>query len=56
LEHGGWGGQGLLISPSRDVVALFTSYSKEDYSEIDLSAVIYNLLNTVFSDISPAEE
>ena len=54
LLHGGWGGQGLMISPSRDVVALFTSYTKEDNSEIDLSAVMFDLLNTVFSEISPA--
>jgi len=54
IEHGGWGGQGLIISPSRDVVALFTSYTKEDNSEIDLSTVMFDLLNTVFSEIPPA--
>lgn len=51
LNHGGWGGQGLMISPSRDVVALFTSYTKEDNSEVDLSTVMFDLLNTVFSEI-----
>jgi CubicO group peptidase (beta-lactamase class C family) len=56
LNHGGWGGQGLMISPSRDVVALFTSYTKEDNNEIDLSAVMFDLLNTVFSEISPAAQ
>ena len=50
IEHGGWGGQGLMINPSRDVVALFTSYTKDDNSEIDLGAVMFHLLNTVFSD------
>jgi CubicO group peptidase (beta-lactamase class C family) len=51
LEHGGWGGQGMLISPSRDVVAIYTSYRKDDYSEIDLGAVMFELLNTVFSEV-----
>jgi CubicO group peptidase (beta-lactamase class C family) len=51
MEHGGWGGQGLLISPSRDVVAVYTSYTKEDYSEIDIGAVIFEVLNTVFSEL-----
>ncbi len=50
LNHGGWGGQGLMISPSRDVVALYTSYSKEDYSEIDIGAVLFEVLNTVFAE------
>jgi CubicO group peptidase (beta-lactamase class C family) len=54
IEHGGWGGQGLMISPSRDVVALFTSYTKDDGSEVELGAVMFDLLNTVFSEI-PAE-
>jgi len=55
LEHGGWGGQGLLISPSRDVVAVYTSYSEEDYSEIDIGAVLFEVLNTVFSELLAAE-
>jgi len=50
LEHGGWGGQGLLVSPSRDVVAVFTAYSKEDYSEVQLQPLILEMLNTVFSE------
>ena len=55
IEHGGWGGQGLLISPSRDVVAVYTSYSKEDYSEIDLGTVVFDLVNTVFSELPVTE-
>lgn len=53
LTHGGWGGQGIMVSPSRDVVAVFTSYSKEDYSELQLEPLILDMLNTVFSEISP---
>ena len=51
LAHGGWGGQGLLISPSRDVVAVFTSYFKEDYSEVELSPVVFGVVNSVFSEV-----
>jgi len=56
LEHGGWGGQGLLISPSRDIVAVYTAYSekitsKENYSAIQLTPIVFDLVNTVFSDI-----
>jgi len=53
LTHGGWGGQGLMVSPSRDVVVVFTSYFKEDYSELQLEPLILDMLSTVFSDISP---
>jgi CubicO group peptidase (beta-lactamase class C family) len=56
LTHGGWGGQGLMVSPSRDVVAVFTSYSKEDHSELQLEPLILDMLNTVFSEISPAAQ
>lgn len=56
IEHGGWGGQGLFISPSRDVVAVFTSYTKPDYSQIDMSVVLFDVLNTVFSELPVAEQ
>jgi len=52
LEHGGWGGQGLLVSPSRDVVAVYTAYFKDDYSEIKVGEVVLDVLNTVFSEVS----
>jgi len=56
LTHGGWGGQGLFVSPSRDVVAVFTSYYKDDYSEVQLEPLILDMLNTVFSDAPPAPQ
>ena len=58
LEHGGWGGQGLLISPTRDVVAVYTAYSekitsKYNFSAIELTPVVFDVVNTVFSEVPP---
>jgi len=62
IEHGGWGGQGLMISPSRDVVAVYTSYTKEDLSgttewqsQIDIGNVLFEIVNSVFSELPAAE-
>jgi len=61
LEHGGWGGQGLLISPSRDIVAVYTAYSqeitsKDNFSAIDLTPIVFDVVNAVFSDIPRATQ
>ena len=61
LEHGGWGGQGLLISPTRDVVAVYTAYSeniysKDNFSAVELTPFVFDVVNTVFSEISPAAQ
>ena len=49
LYKGGWAGQGLFINPIWDVVAVFTSYYKDDeQSEIPLTPVIMEMLNTVY--------
>jgi len=61
LEHGGWGGQGLLISPSRDIVAVYTAYSesitsKENYSAIELAPIVYDVVNAVFGDAPEATQ
>ena len=50
LFKGGWAGQGLLINPRLDVVAVFTGYYKEDQSEIPLGPQILNLIKTVYAD------
>ncbi len=48
---GGWAGQGLLVNPSRDLVAVFTGYFKDDeYSEMALEPVLFEMLNSVFED------
>jgi CubicO group peptidase (beta-lactamase class C family) len=50
LSHGGWGGQGLIIHPEKDVVAVFTSYTKEDYSETSLQSAVFKVLDETFID------
>jgi len=47
LEHGGWGGQGILVSPEWDVVAVYTGYFKEDYSEVELAPIVFDVVNSV---------
>lgn len=48
---GGWAGQGLLVNPSRDLVAVFTSYFKDDeYSEVALEQKLFEVLDGVFGD------
>jgi CubicO group peptidase (beta-lactamase class C family) len=48
LSHGGWGGQGLFVHPEKDLVAVFTSYMKEDFSEVNLEQAVLRALNEVF--------
>ena len=46
---GGWAGQGLIINPTRDTVAVFTSYFKDDrYSEVKLAGKLFEVLDGVF--------
>jgi CubicO group peptidase (beta-lactamase class C family) len=46
---GGWAGQGLAVNPRQDVVAVFTSYIKDDQeSEMKLEPVVLDLLRSVF--------
>jgi len=48
---GGWAGQGLIVNPTRDIVAVFTSYFKDDeHSEMSLSPVIFEVLEGVFGE------
>lgn len=49
LYKGGWAGQGLIINPEHDVVAVFASYFKDDnYSEMRLEPVVFDVINSVF--------
>ncbi len=50
---GGWAGQGLLVNPTWNVVAVFTSYFKEDQSEVRLEEKVFEVVNGVFG---PAEK
>ena len=46
---GGWAGQGLIINPTRDTVAVFTSYFKDDqYSEVKVEGKLFEVLDGVF--------
>jgi CubicO group peptidase (beta-lactamase class C family) len=48
LSHGGWGGQGIIIHPEKDIVAVFTSYTKQDYSEVSLQSALFKVLDDTF--------
>ena len=48
---GGWAGQGLLINPTRDVVAVFTGYKRnEDHHAMEMRRIVREVLNGVFND------
>jgi CubicO group peptidase (beta-lactamase class C family) len=46
---GGWAGQGLLINPERDLVAVWTGYFKDDnHSETELLPILRTMLEGIF--------
>lgn len=48
---GGWAGQGLAVNPTRDTVAVFTSYFKDDeHSEVRLEPKLFEVLDGVFGN------
>jgi CubicO group peptidase (beta-lactamase class C family) len=48
---GGWAGQGLLINPDRDLVAVYTGYFKDDeQSETELLPILRSVLDGVFEE------
>jgi CubicO group peptidase (beta-lactamase class C family) len=48
---GGWGGQGLLVNPDRDIVAVWTGYFKDDeHSEVEPLPVLRAVINGVYGD------
>jgi len=52
---GGWAGQGLLINPVRDYVAVYTGYFKDEkHSEVEPLGVLYRVLEGVFGDPADA--
>ena len=50
LYKGGWGGQGFLVNPLLDLVVVFTSYFKEDYSQQDLQAAVFEVVRGVYQE------
>lgn len=54
LFKGGWGGQGLIVNPVTDVVAVFASYFKDaEHSEVALDEVMFELLHGVYGMAAP---
>lgn len=50
---GGWAGQGLLINPTRDTVAVWTGYKRDsEHDAREMRMIIREVLNTVYSEIS----
>ena len=45
---GGWAGQGLLVNPDRDLVAVYAGYFNEDQSELSVLPRLRQVLNGVF--------
>ena len=45
---GGWAGQGFMVNPQHDLVAVFVSYKKIDESEIRVEPILFNVLDSVF--------
>ena len=50
IYKGGWGGQGLLVNPDRDLVAVFVGYFKADQSEVRPLGVLRTVLEGVYGD------
>ena len=51
IYKGGWAGQGLLINPGKDLVAVWTGYIKDDAgSELPLQPRLRQVLNAVYPD------
>ncbi len=48
IYKGGWAGQGLLINPDRDLVAVYTGYFKKDQSEVRPLPVLRAVLEGVY--------
>jgi len=56
MFKGGWGGQGLIVNPKLDLVAVYTSYFKEDYSQQNLRPVVFDVLRGVYGDRTSSNE
>ncbi len=57
IYKGGWAGQGLLVNPDRDLVAVYVGYSKDDTnSEMGALRPLRQVLEAVFGEGAPAVE
>lgn len=48
---GGWAGQGLLVNPDRDLVAVYVGYFNEDQSELEVLPRLRQVLNGIFAEV-----
>jgi len=56
IYKGGWAGQGLLVNPLRDLVAVYTGYFKDDeHSELSVLPRLREVLNGVFGAAEVAD-
>ena len=55
LFKGGWAGQGLLVNPDRDLVAVYAGYFNDDQSELEVLPRLRQVLNGVFGEVDPPE-
>jgi CubicO group peptidase (beta-lactamase class C family) len=51
IYKGGWAGQGLLVNPDRDLVAVWTGYFNEDQSELEVLPRLRQVLKGVFGEV-----
>jgi hypothetical protein len=51
VYKGGWAGQGLLINPRKDLVAVYLGYAKDDqFSELSVLTQLRDALKGVYPD------
>ena len=49
MFKGGWGGQGILVNPLLDVVAVYTGYYKDDYKQVEVLGPLLGTLRSMFT-------
>jgi len=55
IFKGGWAGQGLLVNPDRDLVAVYTGYYNHDQSELEVLPRLRQVLDGVFGEAGEVE-
>ena len=51
IYKAGWAGQGLVINPDRDLVAVYVGYAKDDkFSELSVLPRLRQVLNGVYAE------
>jgi hypothetical protein len=49
IYKGGWAGQGLLINPDKDIVAVYLGYAKDDeFSNLSVLPRLRRVLNALY--------